>query len=363
MRMDQYKALPARPRRPASGVALALVALLLAGCSSTPDWANPVEWYEGVAGWFSDDDPETEAARARAKAKAQAAPNAPYPNLSTVPERPKDISNTSQANRVQKGLVADRSQARYTELELTPPPPAPPAPSPAQPPVTAAPSAPVQAAPLPRPAESPAAEGSKPSSAVAPAANAPPMPPGPPPQADIPAPDTAARARETSQSARMPPAPMSPPAGGRGEAATPSRSDNVAALPEASTPAPAPSGIQVGTVLFADNSSKVLDTYDKLLKDIANMTKEKGGTLRVVGHASPGGRGSDPLKQRLANFRVSLARANAVARELVRLGVPARDVMVEGRADSDPLYQEGAPAGEAGNRRAEIYIDSPKGRR
>jgi flagellar motor protein MotB len=344
-----------RPRRSVPGVALALAALLLAGCSSTPDWANPVEWYHGAAGWFGGDDAEAESARARAAAKAKATPPGAYPNLSTVPQRPKDISNTSQANRVEKGLVADRSQARYTELELTKSP-APPPPSPPQPAVTPAPSAPVQAAPLPRPAESPAAQRSGSSPA------APPAPPGPPPQADIPGPDMTARARETSQPVTAP-TPAVPPPGGRGDGASPSRSDNVAAVPQAATRAPAPAGIQVGTVLFADNSSKVSDSYDKLLKDIVNMTKEKGGILRVVGHASPGGQGADPLKQRVANFRVSLARANAVAGELVRLGVPAGSVMVEGRADNEPLYPESAPGGDAGNRRAEIYIDYPKGRR
>jgi flagellar motor protein MotB len=137
----------------------------------------------------------------------------------------------------------------------------------------------------------------------------------------------------------------------------------MAALPQSAAKAPAPAGTQVGTVLFADNSSNVSGSYGKLLKDIASMTKEKGGTLRVVGHASPGGGGPDALKQRVANFRVSLARANAVARDLIRLGVPARDVMVEGRADNEPLYPESAPGGDAGNRRAEIYIDYPTGRR
>ena len=31
----------------ATAGALVLVAALLAGCSSIPNWANPVEWYEG----------------------------------------------------------------------------------------------------------------------------------------------------------------------------------------------------------------------------------------------------------------------------------------------------------------------------
>ncbi|MGE0652610.1 MAG: OmpA family protein, partial [Alphaproteobacteria bacterium] len=258
---------------------------------------------------------------------------------------------------------------RYTEMELTPPPPVPLAPSAAQapmtttpsaqpqPPVIAAPSAPVQEAPLPRAAEPPAAEISKPSSGVAPATEAPPMPAGPPPQAELPVPETAGRTRETSRSVQRPPA-----GADRGHVAAPTP-EKMAALPPSTAKAPVPVGTQVGTVLFADNSSKVSESYDKLLKDIVSMTKEKGGILHVVGHASPGAQGGDALKQRVANFRVSLARANAVARELVRLGVPARDVMVEGRADNEPLYPESAPGGDAGNRRAEIYIDYPKGRR
>jgi flagellar motor protein MotB len=50
-------------------------------------------------------------------------------------------------------------------------------------------------------------------------------------------------------------------------------------------------------------------------------------------------------------------RANAVARALVRMGVPASEVSVAARADNEPVYYEFMPAGEAGNRRAEIYLD------
>jgi len=87
------------------------------------------------------------------------------------------------------------------------------------------------------------------------------------------------------------------------------------------------------------------------------MKKEKGGTLRVVGHASSRTRDIDPLRHRLVNFRLSLARANSVARALIRRGIPAHEVQVQAMSDNAPVYYEFMPAGEAGNRRAEIYLD------
>ena len=116
-------------------------------------------------------------------------------------------------------------------------------------------------------------------------------------------------------------------------------------------------GASLGRVLFANNSSKLSSDDDNILANIAKVQKERGGVLRVVGHASSRTKDLDPLRHRLLNFRLSLARAQAVANGLVRLGVPAKDVVVEARADNEPVYYEFMPAGEAGNRRAEIYLD------
>ena len=55
-------------------------------------------------------------------------------------------------------------------------------------------------------------------------------------------------------------------------------------------------------------------------------------------------------------FQKSQARANAVAQELIREGVPADKVLVEAVGDSQPIYYESMPKGEDGNRRAEIFI-------
>ena len=116
-------------------------------------------------------------------------------------------------------------------------------------------------------------------------------------------------------------------------------------------------GASVGRVLFGNNSSKLSAGDNKVLENIVKIKNERGGILRVVGHASSRTKDLDPLRHRLLNFRLSLARAQAVANSLVRLGVPAKDVVVEARADNEPVYYEFMPVGEAGNRRAEIYLD------
>jgi len=64
----------------------------------------------------------------------------------------------------------------------------------------------------------------------------------------------------------------------------------------------------------------------------------------------------DLVKHHIVNFNVSLTRANVVARELVRQGVPAHAVFVIALSDSKPIYYEVMPAGDAGNQRVEIYF-------
>ena len=60
----------------------------------------------------------------------------------------------------------------------------------------------------------------------------------------------------------------------------------------------------------------------------------------------------------MLNFNISVDRADAVARELIRLGAERDDLVVDAISDSKPMYFEFMPTGEAGNRRAEIYLES-----
>ena len=114
---------------------------------------------------------------------------------------------------------------------------------------------------------------------------------------------------------------------------------------------------QVATIQFANGSSKLSDKDRTILRDVATQHRQMGGTLRIVGHASSRTGTNSVERHRLANMRVSAERAEAVARELARLGTPPNAMYVGAMSDADPRYFEFMPTGEAGNRRAEIFID------
>lgn len=80
------------------------------------------------------------------------------------------------------------------------------------------------------------------------------------------------------------------------------------------------------------------------------------GNLRVIGHSSSR-TANMPVKQHLALiYRKSKDRADAVAKALIRAGVPAKDILEEAVGDSQPVYYESMPKGEEGNRRVEIFL-------
>ena len=115
--------------------------------------------------------------------------------------------------------------------------------------------------------------------------------------------------------------------------------------------------ILVATVRFGTGSSS-LDKQDRAsLKDVVGIFRQNGKSLRVIGHASSRTRDLDPMAHQLANFNVSVDRANRVAKELMRLGIRSNQIFVGAKSDSEPIYYEVMPSGEVGNRRAEIYID------
>ena len=111
------------------------------------------------------------------------------------------------------------------------------------------------------------------------------------------------------------------------------------------------------TILFGHGSTTLDAAGQETLRKVAAEHRKNGGALRIVGHASSRTTDMRPLQHQLANFQVSVSRAEAVAQELVRLGVPARAMEVAGVGDSQPIYYEVMPAGEAGNRRVEIFVD------
>jgi len=114
---------------------------------------------------------------------------------------------------------------------------------------------------------------------------------------------------------------------------------------------------QIGVVYFGSGSAELDEGDIAKLRQVASAYQERGGSIRVVGYASSFTRDMDPMHHQMVNFNISLRRADAVARELIKLGVKPANVFVSARSDSDPIYFESMPAGQAGNQRAEIYID------
>jgi outer membrane protein OmpA-like peptidoglycan-associated protein len=343
---------------------------------------------------------------------------AQIPDINSVPtEAPKP--SIVNLNNTQQGLGADTANAQHTDETLTMPneqaarpetpaeenqpetaqatEPAPPAETPAAPaPVASAPEAAPASAPAPEaapaatptPAPAPAEvalagtpqAGSKPfepkgplylvpgsltrnpnAAATTQIASTPAATPvAPAPAGTVQQPAAASQAMTASQETTAPDTSGSPVSidysalgiGSGGAAAAPSPS-LPAAMPSTSV---AGVGQAVGLVYFGDGSAGLNDADRNVLRQVAELQRIQGGVLRIIGHASQRTGNLDAQRQDDVNRRVSLERATAVARALVGMGVQPILVQVAAAGDDQSLYAESTPAGEAGNRRAEVYL-------
>ena len=341
-----------------------VAAALIAGCSWVPDAVNPVEWYKGISDSISSDEHPDIAAPRR--------PDGKFP----------DVNQASDVDRNPPpgGLTADHENSKYAQparREPTPTkqlarrqPAAPPATQLAQAPAAPAPAqvaGPVTTAP---------AQGGKGSyqpsldhrmqTARDEGPSAPPRtaPGGPPPRADIPdsiptrrtvlseqyqrrLAESAAATNKNDPFATVPPArpessynlPVSayavPASAPIGYARVTPAADYGETAPRLVPPrgvrgargAVIPSGpaasFEVADVQFAGNGGLTAADH-AALKDVAALQRQTGGVIRIVGLA-PSGAVSFADGDETA---IATQRANAVARALTHLGVPARKVLV-----------------------------------
>lgn len=127
--------------------------------------------------------------------------------------------------------------------------------------------------------------------------------------------------------------------------------------PAAVPPLPA-AGQPVGVVFFNNGSAKLGRDDQRVVKQIAEMHRYYGGVIRIIGHASQRTGDMNPYAQDQVNYAVSMKRANAIARALTRRGVPAGLIQVAAAGSTTPVAIETMPAGEANNRRVEIYLSA-----
>jgi outer membrane protein OmpA-like peptidoglycan-associated protein len=377
-----------------------MVLAMLGGCSSVPDAVNPVEWYRGTVELFSGD--ETDEATAAPTEGEEAVPgeNEDFPELSSVPERP----SVEEGGEVADGLIADPNKPAYATAitlqsdddgtvmaaadssDLQPPPPAQP---------TIAVEAQV--------VDLPPTEPTMPSTtnaatnvtstvvATAPAtmASAPlVVEPG-----RLPSGETYEEYRtrlmsglnQTGTSSATTILISQPSSGGGLSSANTviisslgvqnagqfgggvttvdsnvitSESGFLQIDSAGGQPLLNANSVKVATIHFSNGSSGLDVTDQRVLQKVAALLQEQGGLIRVIGHASSRTRAMDPVRHKMVNYNVSVSRADRIARELVRLGAAKNQIMIGAVSDTQPLYFEVMPSGEAGNRRAEIYIDS-----
>ena len=113
-------------------------------------------------------------------------------------------------------------------------------------------------------------------------------------------------------------------------------------------------------VIYFGHGSVSLSEEDRaVLKRVADTQRARAVDLRVVGHASARTSGGDAAAAKIANFRVALDRARAVAGALARHGVPDRRILIEAQSDNEPAFSDATALGEAANRRTDIYFVAP----
>jgi outer membrane protein OmpA-like peptidoglycan-associated protein len=327
-----------------------------------------------------------------------------YPNLGTVPPAAPATSTAAERQTIASGLVADQQNAAYSDQQLTaqseqqgsvPPAAAttittsatatgdtsgsqaqaPAATTDTQAAASTA-AVPVQST---AGASSTAAAATSAAAAPAPAAVQPQRPAAPQPTSGItplaPPPNPLPEAPAATQMASAPPqgavsvdqaqlggapvreqlypAPYAPyygaAAGGAPAYGTAYSGAAPAALP--------PAGSPIAVVFFEDASSSLSNRAMGVLRDVVLIQQQQGGQIRVVGHASERTAAVTYREHDAINQKLSLARANSVARALIKFGASQGTISISAVGSQQPVYYEFMPTGEAGNRRVEVFLD------
>jgi len=115
-------------------------------------------------------------------------------------------------------------------------------------------------------------------------------------------------------------------------------------------PKPAPPITRSFLVFFDWDKSDITPEARQVISQASANTRKAGITrITLTGHADRSG----PERY---NMALSLRRANAVKREMMRNGVAAKDIAVFGRGETQPLVPTPDGVREPQNRRVEIVF-------
>ena len=315
----------ARRHWPVFGILTA--ALLLSGCSAVPEWADPTDW-------FAEEQAPTRVGLVEGQARTQ--PTG-YPNLASVPNQPPKILSRESRAEVQAGLAADRKNAVYSGERLTGS-----ATVPAGATQTATAQAVSDAPPAPKigneltaAARIPAAPAQTQTAQIQ------------VPQAQVPPPAAQTQVAQASGATTQLRFPQFQ-----------NLQSGAGTVPAVAAYAPMTGAQLVAVIYFAHSSARLDGTDRGVLRDVVALQRQSGAKIRVIGHASANTAVTDQITHDLTNFEMSLQRANSVAAALIALGAASDSVRAEARSDKQPVYHEFMTTGQAGNRRAEIFLEN-----
>jgi len=113
-------------------------------------------------------------------------------------------------------------------------------------------------------------------------------------------------------------------------------------------------------VLFASGSTQINHAGGSVLARMAEGLKSapENGLIRIVGHSDARPLGDKLRNHFTDNWELSAARAAAVARVFIwGYHISAKRISVEGRAAVEPVADDAIAAGQAKNRRIEIFVE------
>ena len=114
----------------------------------------------------------------------------------------------------------------------------------------------------------------------------------------------------------------------------------------------------LSTIIYHSNTKADISARDlKALKNVAKFVREKDAVVRVVGNSSSRSKDMKEIQNKIANFDLSLLRAQKVADALVKEGVSREKIFINAVGDTEKIVEENMPINEAINRRTEIYIN------
>lgn len=134
--------------------------------------------------------------------------------------------------------------------------------------------------------------------------------------------------------------------------------DLESALPApAETPVFPPAGaLQVAVIQFPRAAAGLDARALEVLAQVAAYAKQARADVMLFGYSSLQLELASGGNARQASQRLAADRVRAVGLALAEAGVPAERLSLIARGALDPAFAEESPAGEAGNRRVEIYF-------